>query len=444
MGGYSDLFLACRDETDYLPDLYHGRLPASSNEELDVMLKKILAMDQNPPGAGMYDKVLVAGQIQDRQQGKDGQADRLFFETGDSLAVYFENNKKVTYECTSVFENPDGMLSQGLWNSKGFLWAGEPIGQRPMKRFLSDLKSVPLLTDKINKGLSLVQYRAHGEPTGWGHPRWTSAQVDELTNGENQPVVFSVTCLTGAYHNPDNFSKKLLTHPSGGAYAVISSVDVSYSWTNDMFVHGLYTAFLDDYIASQRESKNPQWTKKLSAPTLFKEGSANRLGAILNSGLLYLYEHFNMKLTKVTFELFHLFGDPESFIRFHEPAKFPRPQYPETISADRKQTLKISGVEKGTLVSLFSDNPEMGLHLAKVTVGQQVGFDVLPKDEGTIYVTLSKYGKIPYQGRIKVLPEVTPPSNVEKEFIEIEDPEILENKDPKGPVNNESEYKSVF
>jgi len=259
-GGYSDHLLSCRDDGDYLPDLYRGRLPASNNEELSVMLKKILAMDRNPPEQGTYDRVLVTGVIQDRfdvagKSGRDGRADRLFFETGDALACYFENHPEIKYQSTSVFENPNRMDSNGFWHTNGFLWTGDRIGARPMKRFVSPSRSVSVLMDRINKGVALIQYRAHGSPLGWGHPEFTSHHLGRLGNQNRLPVVFSITCLTGAYHIKDNFSKTWLTHPGGGACAVIAAVDVSFSWTNDMFVHGMYAAFLKDYIHAQNQSR---------------------------------------------------------------------------------------------------------------------------------------------------------------------------------------------
>nr|WP_319394779.1 C25 family cysteine peptidase [uncultured Desulfobacter sp.] len=466
VGGYSDLPLACQDTHDYLQDLCYGRLPAANDKELSTMLEKILAMDQNPPQHGMYDKLIFAGQLQDRQnnvtwkEGQDGHADRLFFETGDAVACYFEHHSKINYTCTSVFENPAKITPSGFWNKNGLLWGGEKIGQRPFPRFVAHEKALPVFLDTLNKGVALVQYRAHGLPGGWGHPEFTSSHIDTLKNGRNLPVVFSVTCLTGAYHCPrptgwpdykGNFSTKLLSNPAGGAYGVIAAVDVSFSWTNDMFIHGMYTAFLEDYIRSQNESVNPKWTKKLSEPTLFNSGSATRLGEILNSGLLFLYEKYNMELTPITFELFHLFGDPESFIRLHAPTPFTGITHPSDLSAGNASKIQIKGIAKGALVCLYSSDENVGIHQAKVAQSDNVTFEVTPKAKGTIFVTVSQYDKIPYQGKMMVTPGSTAPSK-EKPNSETKQNSVINvlgddqfgSGSLQSPDTESSEYKSVF
>lgn len=445
-GGYSDHLLSCRDDVDYLPDLYRGRLPASNNEELSVMLKKILAMDRNPPGQGPYDRALVTGMIQDRydvtgKSGRDGRADRLFFETGDTLACYFENHPGIKYQCTSLFENPNQMDSGGFWNKDGIVWAGNRIGTRPMKRFVSPSRSVSILMDRINTGVALIQYRAHGSPLGWGHPEFSSAHLGRLENQNRLPVVFSVTCLTGAYHVKDNFSKTWLTHPRGGACAVIASVDASFSWTNDMFVHGMYAAFLKDYIHAQNQSRNPDWPKPLSIPTLFSPGATHRLGPVMNAGLLYLYEFYNRERTKTTFELFHLFGDPESALRLHRPTRFAGLTHPGSIPKGGSSTIEINGVEKGTRVCLFSDNAKMNIHQVKKAENGTMVFDVVPGDTGRIFVTATRHDKIPYQGIIRVSGEKARAFSQKKKGF-------VRNLDPGGPkevpAGDDSEYKSIF
>jgi len=123
---------------------------------------------------------------------------------------------------------------------------------------------------------------------------------------------------------------------------------------------------------------------------------------VMNAGLLYLYEFYNCKYTKHTFELFHLFGDPESFLRLHRPTRFAGLTHPQSIPKGVSSTIKINGVEKGTRVCLFSDSAKINIHLVKTAENQPVAFDVVPGETGRIFVTATRHDKMPYQGIIHV------------------------------------------
>jgi hypothetical protein len=417
-GGYSDLYFACRDSQDYLPDLFYGRLPASSPEELDLMLEKVLAMDRHPPADGMYNKILVSGQIQDgtAKEKPDQVADRLFCETADAVACYFESHPG--YACTRAMVNPGNMPATGQWNAEGLLWSGEPIGERVSRTFIPSKEAVSRVTRAISNGVALVQHRDHGFELGWGDPLWFLPHLAQLANGELRPLVFSINCLTGRYNNENQyrapydayngktFAKSLLLHPNGGAYGVIAAVDVSFSWYNDYLVHGFYSAFFQDYLSYHNTSETPNWSKDLSAPLLFQAGKAKRLGEILNSGKLYLYDHLEGEQVEQTFLLFHLFGDPEAFLQWQRP-EAQHPSFPAQIAAQPGQrSVSVGNLAPGTLVCLYAEEKAAGdglkIHQAQVASGADATFFITADRPGTILVTATRYGTRPFEGAIRV------------------------------------------
>ena len=454
-GGYSDLLLACRDDNDILPDLFHGRLPAANPAELEIMLEKLLTMDRDLPATGPYDRILVAGQIQDGNSKKkpDGVADRLFCETADAVACYFE---KRGYQCLRALVNPGGISANGRWNNQGLLWSGEEIGSRVASSFISNQAAAQRVSEQINRGVALIQHRDHGFELGWGDPFWAVPEVLKLENNSFQPLFFSINCLTGRYNTQKryqnqmapfsgkNFTKELLTHKNGGAHAVIAAVDVSFSWYNDYLTHGFYSAFLKDYIAFHNQSVNPDWSKDLPAPQLYKPGQGQRLGEILNQGKLYLYQNLapsaQNQQTKMSFLLFHLFGDPEAFIQFQAP-KTQQPKFPSTLSTSTQgKTLTIENLASSARVALYKgDNNGQVLQMVTQAVSDKARFTLPEIAPGTLNLTITGVGLKPFRGTIEIAkggtqppPTGTPPAQPPTP------PQPVNQPAPPQPVGNQN------
>lgn len=401
--GYSDLYTACRTSSDWIPDLYYGRLPASNSSELTKMLEKVLAAEKNPPASGMYDEVLVAGQIQDNDP-KNNEADRLFCETADLIATFFDSGfDGYNYSVTNAMVNPHGMTASGHWQSRSILWAGATgsnldIGTRVYNRFVSESTARSRISNSVNNGVAIVQHRDHGYTGGWGDPRYSYSDVRYLSNGKQRPVVFSVNCQTGAYHFSNCFAKEWLLHANGGAYAVLAAVDLSFSWKNDYLTHAMYMAFLPDYLEFQRTSTYPNWTANLPYPSGAPQGSLQRLGPILNYAKRYVYERYggNNEGARETSEIFHVFGDPETAILLHAPEAF-NPRHDNSTSTGPTTFTVDTGVAESQ-VCLFSET----LGIQAVSRGSRVSFDLNIASAGTLKLTITKPGMRPYQADIPV------------------------------------------
>lgn len=403
-GGWSDLYLSCRDEADFLPDLYCGRLPATSDAHLTTMLRKVLATDRTPTTEDYYQRVCVAAQIQGSVSGAE-RADRLFCETADVIATFFEEDADgPDYACERAIVNPGAVTTNCLWHPESVVWnPTDRIGYRVWQHFVSSLEARTRVAACVNRGVSLLYHRDHGfaDGSGWAHPYFVASHVNALTNGTRLCAVFSVDCSSGAYHQRDGFTRAWLQNTKGGAYAVFAPVDVSYSWHNDWLAHGFCAAFLADYVSRQNSSTNPAWSKDLPAPggAYGAAGSAKRLGQVLNFGKLYYRENYSTDET--AFRLYHLFGDPESFLLLRRP---------ETISvshaasiAAQPTTLAVVTGEGDSRVCLYSK--ALGIHVVTNTTSEGVArFDISPPGTGAILVTVTRYNRRPYEGTIAATP----------------------------------------
>ncbi len=400
-GGWTDFEITRRDTLDNIQDMFCGRLPASNNTYLSNMLAHAMTMDRTLPATAMYQKACFAGQIQDSDD-LNNEADRLFCETLDSLACYFEQDAGgVDYTCSRAIINPQGMTASGTWNTGSILWnAGDQIGTRVYNTFMAtETAARTRLIDNINGGLAVVLHRDHGYSGGygWADPDFQTAHVNALTNANNLPTIFSINCASGAYHQ-NRFLRAWFQNTKGGAASVFAPVDISYSWHNDWLTHGFFAAFLTNYITWHNASVDPNWPKNLPAPngTYGAAGCAERLGEVLMFAKLYYRQTYSTSLT--TPKLFHLFGDPEAYLQLATPATLSVTH--SAIIYPGAQTLSFNVGQAGRRVALYSQ--ALGIHQVKTSTNSVVAFSINPAGAGTICVTVNQRGYRPYEGTVSV------------------------------------------
>ncbi len=437
-GGYSDLNYSLKDDNDIIPDLFVGRIPARSDRELDLMMKKILTMDRTPQVRNHYDKVLVLGELEDARKispapdvfvwSNDEVANRLFAETSDAIASFFENNST---DVNRVMYYKTDLSANCVFNPNSILWnENTKISSTIFNSFVDSIDQTSLTLEALENEPSLVFHRDHGNFYGWGGPSFNYQDVDDI-NSENYPFILSVNCLTGGYHHGDSsfvnkwlFDKSFGGNLPYGAYAFIGAVDVSYSWVNDYFSHALmmglkkdYRSFVDGY--AHKTLPQPVASDNQSVEWGLIEGSATKLGHLLHYAKLYVYQIYNINkvplpsffdqekdYVKFQFELYHLFGDPEAEVVFEQPVAI-NPSYTQEITGNNAETVTIDAGSEDLLVCLYS--PKLGVHQSKYTNSDgKASFD-LPAfgDKGYIAVTITGYKKIPYEGDIRVGADAT-------------------------------------
>jgi hypothetical protein len=412
-GDPSDLALACRDSSDWLPDLFAGRLPAKDNDELSVMLEKVLDQDRTPPTDDIYQKLVIAGQIQDNEDGSNNTADRLFCATADSIITYFEADPGgIDYDVTHAMVNPDRVGSDGRWNTQSWaiLWrdaSGDDqyIGSRVYDRFISDDEAQQRIKAAVDSGIALLQHRDHGYTKGWGDPPYNSSNVKQLANGKNRPLVLSNNCLSGSYHKDDSFVKAWLTHPNGGAYAFLGATKVTSSGPNDWLAQGIFMGIFEDWDDWHNASVDPDWTQDLPAPDFGGEGQAHRVGPMFDFGRMYLYQRFgNSGSSELHFRVYHIFGDPEAYVQLPELVD-PEVEHPEAIPPATSTQVVVKTGHDGANVCLYG--PNVDVHEVQTTVNGEAVFNITPSQKGTLHVTVTGYGVRPHESFIRIAPVVT-------------------------------------
>jgi hypothetical protein len=183
----SDPAYAAVNGDDLLPDVAIGRLPASSVEELERMVRKIVAHESSRR-EGRPAAVLVADDPD---------------EAGD-------------------FESDADSLAQGVL-------AGAPVRSIYLGR-LGIVAAREEILDAFDEGAETMSYVGHGGIHLWaGENLFDRDSVDLLSPQPRQPVVLTMNCLNGYFHFPyfDSLVEELLEAEAKGAIAAFSPSGLS-------------------------------------------------------------------------------------------------------------------------------------------------------------------------------------------------------------------------
>ncbi len=249
---------ACVDGSDYLADLYVGRLPAANSSELDCMVAKTVGYEKTPYTAdtSWYRRALMVG---------------TSYQEGGTPAVTALVTKRWLREL---------MLGRGFSSIDTVFYPPTRYGRGPVDT-------------AVNRGVSFINGRGWGNYDGWGYPQFLINDVYGLSNGWMLPIVTSIYCGTGNFQRNPCFGEAWLragtsANPKGAvAFWGSSYSGTSTRWNNCMD-YGIYRAIFDRQI-------------QICAPAMY----AGKLAQLENFPLPE--DSFDLRLY---FHVYNLLGDP--------------------------------------------------------------------------------------------------------------------------------------
>jgi hypothetical protein len=205
----SDPWLAAVNGEDILPDVAVGRLPASSVEEVELLVEKILAYEsgEGDPSAPV---VLIA-------------------------------------------DNPD--LAGDFVADGNELASGVLSGETIEKIYLTELgtgATRSAIVEAFDEGASLMSYMGHGAIHLWANENLFNIwQVPSLSPQSQQPILLTMNCLNGYFHFPyfNSLSEELLKAEGKGVIAAFSPSGLSL---NDP-AHKFHKALVDQLVNQGHE-----------------------------------------------------------------------------------------------------------------------------------------------------------------------------------------------
>jgi hypothetical protein len=385
----TDLYYATVDGTDYFPDISTGRISVDTASQAAYIVDRIVDYERSPPTkASFYSTVALAAYFEDEDEPFTRE-DREWVRTSEEIASYLGGEG---YDEQRIYRADDSVnplyysdgspLPSYLLREDGFPWIG----------------STSAIVSWVNSGTLILNHRDHGMRSMWVVPLLEVSHVQGLTNRKRLPVVFSINCETGWFDNETDdpghgtpsgevtFAEAWQRNQNGGAAGVVAATRFTYGGYNDHLDKGLIDAIWPDF--------------KAYTPTSGPFASPNyHMGQVLNYAKLYMATFYGEGIyRKIHFEMFHYFGDPTMEIWTSRPRTLTVHHSPVYYTGATSYTVT---VQNGALVSLVKDGQILGTAVA--TGGKATVDFAAPLTSGTIYLTVTKHNRKPYESTISVV-----------------------------------------
>jgi hypothetical protein len=385
----TDLYYATVDGADYFPDISTGRISVDTSNQALYIVNKLMNYERNPTyNTSFYSTVAVAAYFEDDNVPYNRE-DRNWVRTSEGIGAYLGSigydELRIYYARPSVdpqFYSNGDPLPPYLLRSSGFPWDG----------------STTQIVNWVNSGTLVLNHRDHGMRSMWVIPELQVSHVLALNNGLRLPVVFSLNCETGWFDNEtDNplhgtgyyevtFAEAWQRNQNGGAAGVVAPTRLSYGGYNDHLDKGLFDAIW------------PGFLPYTPAPGPFSSPQY-RMGQALNYAKMYLATVYGEgTYRKITFEMFHYFGDPTMEIWTARPSKMAVYHSPVYYTGATSYTV---GVQSGAFISLVKDGEILGTAVS--TGGRATVTFSAPLTSGNMFLTVTKHNRRPYESTISVL-----------------------------------------
>jgi len=264
-----DPMLGCVVGSDNFPDIAIGRFSASSPTNVSVQVEKTITYEKDPSGS-WYTKAI--GVASNQGPGDDNELDY------EQIDVIYDNKlEPFTYDGMSTAYDPSGTSGQ--------------------------------VTSYIETGASIINYCGHGSMTSWGSTGFSNSDVNQLSNGDMLPFIFSVACVNGAFHSGECFAEAWLKKENGGAILTLMST-INQPWDPPMRGQDYFNDILTggyDY------NSNP-------GNGISTDEGRTTMGAVVANGLTLMLTESNGGSDLETVQTWTTFGDASLQFRTAAPA----------------------------------------------------------------------------------------------------------------------------
>lgn len=332
----TDFQYGCLDgEDDIIPDIYRGRWPVRTVDQLQTVIDKTINYEKSPVlDADFYKKAMHFGYFQDEKKYNiidtinneynfdyypDGVEDRRFVRTCEDIRKHVISYSNITVERLYFAYTVSRNLPE-KWSSIYSSGGEIPTEINPLYYDWSN--GAKEIANALNGGCLYALYRGHGEPNRWciGLPDnnidgsiepFDADRIMHLRNDNKLPLVFSITCNTGNHTMGDCFTRNLLTNPNGGAIGIYSQTETGYTPSNDRLTSLFFNALWPEPRLNLDKFDNTLYLDEYA-----QNGGClplHRLGEILDFSIggLPLFEDVGEKSAGLyTRHITHCFADP--------------------------------------------------------------------------------------------------------------------------------------
>ena len=297
------------------PDMIHGRISVSNEQEANVVVDKIINYERYPvENEEFYNTSTHYTVPQDViDENGDGKQDDYFLLNSELIRNYMMGwgktvNREYIYGNTLPTQYMDYSLQQGYLVSEDLQ---DPSVWQATRESLAE---------EINKGRFYVMYSGHGSIDGWHD--FTVDDVSRLMNGNKLPVVYSETCLSGSFGAPSCFAESMLRKEDGGCVGIVAASMTSHFLWNEALNIGMFNSIYPSpgIKAKIGEYDVPQWF--LDTRKMDNGEPCYEMGEVLQKGKFKMVEMLGDTaiIDSIMIYMFHYFGDPSMEIYTETPA----------------------------------------------------------------------------------------------------------------------------
>lgn len=355
----SDLYYCTWTTGDNLPEAYYGRFSGSTAQEITNQVSKTVEYEKYlMADPSFLNKMMIIAGV-DASNGPT---------YGDGQMYYVKNTYFTTPPYTTY---------------------AYPYATSTQSSTAADIIS------KINAGVSIANYSAHGDWDCWYDPRFSVTNANALTNNGKYPVMMGNCCLSNKFDETACFGEALLRGQNKGAVGYIGASNSTY-WDEDYYFACGYKAVSNSapYAASTLGSFDRLFHTHGEAYT----AQYITTGQMVNAGNLAVAQSGSAKQLYYL-EIYHLMGDPSLMPFLGVPTTF-TPTYPAILPLN-STTIAVSSIPPYAYVGIT-----MGTTLLGATFADGTGVANVPLSgvttPGTADIVITAQNKVPHIGTITV------------------------------------------
>ena len=207
--GADSLIFDPGDETDWLPEISVGRLPASDLAECEILLDKSNAY-QNAVSDDYQNRILMMGEVLFPTNWQPG--DNIIVDGGAACESIYVNYTGPEHEVVRLFANVDSFP-----------------GSLPL--------TVQAALDSMSNGFNIVLHNGHGQKQTMrvGDGSIDNTMASQLTNGDDTFLLYMVNCTAAAF-DFNCIAETFLANPDGGAFAVVGSTRETFANISELYM----------------------------------------------------------------------------------------------------------------------------------------------------------------------------------------------------------------
>ncbi len=322
-----DPMLGCVEGGDYYPEIAVGRFSGNSPAHITVQVNKALNYEKIPEdGADWYTHALAIGSNEGAGNGDDGEMDKVHVQI-----IYDNKLDPFSYDQLYTSYAPGANSAQ--------------------------------VATAVNEGISIANYCGHGSNTSWVTSGFNNSDVNQLTNGDKLPILFSVACVNGAFHSGECFAEAWLKKDGGGAVIALMAT-INQPWQPPMRGQD----YFNDIITGGYDYDNNPGNG-----TNTEEGRSF-IGSVVTNGLILMYAESNGSSDLETIQTWTTFGDCALQIRNKVP-----------LALSLSDNVVISGVDFSTTVTSDGD-PVVGAIVALSQADGDLYYSAITDENGEITI----------------------------------------------------------